>query len=59
MFKVGVFMGWADLTRDQSIPFDILVPLYIGCCLWTITYETVYQHQVRFEPHTQVFKLRY
>ncbi|KAF8880787.1 UbiA prenyltransferase [Infundibulicybe gibba] len=45
MFKVGIFMGWCDLTVDGSIPWSVLVPMYIGACLWTITYETVYQHQ--------------
>ncbi|KAJ7683538.1 UbiA prenyltransferase [Mycena rosella] len=45
MFKVGIFMGWSDLAGD--IPWDILTPIYLGACLWTITYETVYQHQDR------------
>jgi 4-hydroxybenzoate polyprenyltransferase len=47
MFKVGIFMGWSDLTTESTMPMDMLGPLYLGCCLWTITYETVYQHQVR------------
>jgi hypothetical protein len=46
MFKVGIFMGWSDLSIDGTVPWHVLVPLYLGCCLWTITYETVYQHQV-------------
>ncbi|KAJ7430193.1 hypothetical protein B0H11DRAFT_2397317 [Mycena galericulata] len=45
MFKVGIFMGWADLSTDGTVPWNILVPIYLGACLWTITYETVYQHQ--------------
>lgn len=45
MFKVGIFMGWSDLC-DGVIQWRTLVPLYIGACLWTITYETIYQHQV-------------
>ncbi|KAJ6615459.1 UbiA prenyltransferase [Mycena sp. CBHHK59/15] len=45
MFKVGIFMGWSDLAVDTAIPWNILVPVYVGACLWTITYETVYQHQ--------------
>jgi len=45
MFKVGVFMGWADVSADGQIPWKILTPVYIGSCLWTVTYETVYQHQ--------------
>jgi 4-hydroxybenzoate polyprenyltransferase len=31
---------------DGTIPLRTLVPIYLGACLWTITYETVYQHQV-------------
>ena len=27
------------------VPFDILLPLFFGCCCWTVTFETVYQHQ--------------
>ncbi|KAF8911759.1 UbiA prenyltransferase family-domain-containing protein [Mucidula mucida] len=45
MFNIGVFMGWADLTKDGRVAFDALMPIYIGALLWTITYETVYQHQ--------------
>ncbi|KAJ7888763.1 hypothetical protein B0H13DRAFT_1888290 [Mycena leptocephala] len=45
MFKVGIFMGWSDLSVDGSIPWNTLIPIYLGACLWTITYETVYQHQ--------------
>ena len=46
MFKVGIFMGWADLAPDSTMPWSILLPVYIGACCWTITYETIYQHQV-------------
>ncbi|KAJ7618514.1 UbiA prenyltransferase [Roridomyces roridus] len=44
MFKIGIFMGWSDLSISP-IPFKILTPIYIGACLWTVTYETIYQHQ--------------
>lgn len=46
MFNIGIFMGWADVAPDKPIPMHILTPAYAACCLWTITYETVYQHQV-------------
>lgn len=49
MFKVGVFMGWADLANGP-IPWATLVPVYVGACLWTVTYETIYQHQVKSHP---------
>ncbi|KAJ6473149.1 UbiA prenyltransferase [Mycena sanguinolenta] len=45
MFKVGIFMGWSDLSLNGTVQWDVLVPIYLGACLWTITYETVYQHQ--------------
>ncbi|KAJ7916280.1 UbiA prenyltransferase, partial [Mycena leptocephala] len=47
MFKVGIFMGWSDLSVDGTVPWYILVPIYLGACLWTFSYETVYQHQDR------------
>ncbi|KAJ7165649.1 UbiA prenyltransferase [Mycena crocata] len=49
MFKVGIFMGWSDLSRDGKIAWDILAPIYLGACLWTITYESVYQCQDRVD----------
>ncbi|KAF7329879.1 hypothetical protein MKEN_00251600 [Mycena kentingensis (nom. inval.)] len=45
MFTVGIFMGWADVSLDGTIPWAVLAPIYISTILWTITYETVYQHQ--------------
>ncbi|KAJ7057092.1 UbiA prenyltransferase [Mycena amicta] len=45
MFKVGVFMGWSDLSLDGMIPWHVLVPVYLGAIFWVFTYETVYQHQ--------------
>ncbi|KAJ6610484.1 UbiA prenyltransferase [Mycena sp. CBHHK59/15] len=49
MFKVGIFMGWSDLNVDETVGWIALVPIYIGACLWTITYETVYQHQDKID----------
>ncbi|KAJ6595472.1 UbiA prenyltransferase [Mycena sp. CBHHK59/15] len=49
MFKVGIFMGWSDLSIDRTIPWNTLIPIYLGACLWTITYETVYQHQDKID----------
>ncbi|KAK0440574.1 UbiA prenyltransferase family-domain-containing protein [Armillaria borealis] len=45
MFNIGVYMGWADLAPDAQIPYYALTAAYIGATMWTITYETVYQHQ--------------
>ncbi|KAF7354625.1 4-hydroxybenzoate polyprenyltransferase, mitochondrial [Mycena sanguinolenta] len=49
MFKVGIFMGWSDLSVNGSVQWDVLVPIYLGACPWTITYETVYQHQDKID----------
>ncbi|KAJ7846337.1 UbiA prenyltransferase family-domain-containing protein [Mycena olivaceomarginata] len=45
MFNVGVFMGWSDVSADGRVPWRVLAFIYVGACLWTWTYETVYQHQ--------------
>ncbi|KAJ7130128.1 UbiA prenyltransferase [Mycena epipterygia] len=47
MFNVGVFMGSASL--EGKVPWNVLIPIYLGACLWTITYETVYQHQDKMD----------
>ncbi|KAJ4464374.1 UbiA prenyltransferase family [Lentinula aciculospora] len=44
MFTIGVFMGWSTLSTTKEIPYDILVPIYVGGCFWVWTYETIYQH---------------
>ncbi|KAF9564157.1 UbiA prenyltransferase [Agrocybe pediades] len=54
MFKIGIFIGWAELANSQVgskavIPWHMLAPIYIGTCMWTITYETVYQHQDKID----------
>ncbi|KAF4597056.1 hypothetical protein EYR40_007506 [Pleurotus pulmonarius] len=49
MFNVGIFMGWGDLSINGSLPWHVLVPIYIGTCMWTFTYETVYQHQDKID----------
>ncbi|KAF7366541.1 4-hydroxybenzoate polyprenyltransferase, mitochondrial [Mycena sanguinolenta] len=40
MFNVGVFMGWSDISVDGSMNWNVLIPIYLGACLWTWTYET-------------------
>ncbi|VDC04870.1 unnamed protein product [Peniophora sp. CBMAI 1063] len=49
MFNSGVFMGWSDLSPDGRVPWNVLSPIYVGCCFWVIAYETVYQHLDREE----------
>ncbi|KAJ6608072.1 UbiA prenyltransferase [Mycena sp. CBHHK59/15] len=33
------------LIADGSVPWSTLAPVYLGACCWTLTYETLYQHQ--------------
>ncbi|KAJ6481715.1 UbiA prenyltransferase [Mycena sanguinolenta] len=49
MFNVGVFMGWSDISIDGTVNWNVLIPIYLGACLWTWTYETVYQHQDKYD----------
>ncbi|KAJ7701748.1 UbiA prenyltransferase [Mycena rosella] len=49
MFNIGIFMGWSDISVDGSVPWNVLAPVYLGACLWTITYETIYQHQDKID----------
>ena len=44
--NLGVYIGWSDVSASGSIPWRILNPIYIGCCFWVITYETMYEHLV-------------
>ncbi|KAF9063404.1 UbiA prenyltransferase family-domain-containing protein [Rhodocollybia butyracea] len=44
MFTVGVFMGWSTLDTTRHIPYEVLLPVFIGGCFWVWTYETIYQH---------------
>jgi len=47
MFNVGLFMGWSDLNPAGEVNWATLIPVYVGCVCWTISYETIYQHQDR------------
>ncbi|CAK5278173.1 unnamed protein product [Mycena citricolor] len=49
MFKIGVFMGWSDVSVDGSVAWHVLIPVYLGACCWTLTYETIYQHQDKLD----------
>ncbi|KAK0187328.1 UbiA prenyltransferase family-domain-containing protein [Armillaria mellea] len=49
MFNIGIYMGWADLAPDGVIPYHALTAAYLGATMWTITYETVYQHQDKLD----------
>lgn len=51
MFNVGAFMGWADMSLARSVPWSKLLPVYLGAVCWTITYETIYQHEDKLDDH--------
>ena len=48
-FNWGIFMGWAAVHGPPMMMHytnsSILVPLYAGCVLWTVGYDTLYAHQ--------------
>lgn len=46
MFNIGVFMGWSDVSPTGESNWAVLIPVYLGCIFWTVSYETIYQHQV-------------
>jgi len=49
MFNIGIFMGWSDLNPTGKVDWFILIPVFLGCVFWTISYETIYQHQDRVD----------
>lgn len=45
-FNVGAIMGYAAVAGQ--INWSVVMPLYIGCFLWTMYYDTIYAVQVGF-----------
>ncbi|KAJ7701743.1 hypothetical protein B0H17DRAFT_1127988 [Mycena rosella] len=39
----------ASIPLCRRVPWNVLAPVYLGACLWTITYETIYQHQDKID----------
>ena len=44
MFNIGALMGWTDVYPND-VPWKMLAIVYLACGFWTLTFETVYQHQ--------------
>ena len=42
-FNWGALLGWAAVHGSLYTP--AVVPLYAGCALWTVVYDTIYAHQ--------------
>ncbi|KAA1477979.1 UbiA prenyltransferase [Dentipellis sp. KUC8613] len=47
VFNIGTCMGWSDISMRPQMSWGTVFPLYVAACLWTICYETIYQHQDR------------
>lgn len=41
----GVLLGYAAATG--TLNWHLVLPLYVGCIFWTLTYDTIYAHQDR------------
>ncbi|KAL1702702.1 UbiA prenyltransferase family-domain-containing protein [Schizophyllum commune] len=48
MFNIGALMGWTDVYPDD-VPWKMLAIVYTACGFWTLTFETVYQHQDKLD----------
>lgn len=47
-FNWGSLLGWSAVAGH--VDWAIALPLYAGGAAWTIVYDTIYAHQVRFHP---------
>ena len=53
MFNIGALMGWTDVYPND-VPWKMLASVYLACGFWTLTFETVYQHQVSTPVDTRI-----
>ena len=49
-FNWGALLGWSAVAG--SVDWRIALPLYAGGICWTLVYDSIYAHQVRF-PHAE------
>lgn len=45
-FNWGALLGWS--ATQGSVMWSACLPLYAAGVCWTIVYDTIYAHQVRF-----------
>ncbi len=48
-FSLGITLNWGVLIAWSALRGAIewpVLPLYAACSLWTMTYDTIYSHQV-------------
>jgi len=46
-FNWGALLGWAAVRG--SVDWPVCLPLYLSGVCWTILYDTIYAHQVRYK----------
>ncbi|XP_063436044.1 4-hydroxybenzoate polyprenyltransferase, mitochondrial-like [Mytilus trossulus] len=46
-FNYGTMLGWAAVTG--GIDWTVVLPLYIGSMAWTLSYDTIYAHQDKYD----------
>ena len=44
-FNWGVLLGWS-VVNHGTMDWSVVLPLYTGCIMWTLIYDTIYAHQV-------------
>ncbi|XP_045166286.1 4-hydroxybenzoate polyprenyltransferase, mitochondrial-like isoform X1 [Mercenaria mercenaria] len=45
-FNYGAMLGWCAVKGELDWP---ILPLYAGCLLWTLVYDTIYAHQDKYD----------
>ncbi len=40
IYNWGVFIGWS--SSGFTVPFNIILLLYVSCVIWTVIYDTIY-----------------
>ncbi len=40
IYNWGVFIGWS--SSGFTVPFNIMLLLYVSCVIWTVIYDTIY-----------------
>jgi 4-hydroxybenzoate polyprenyltransferase len=49
-FNWGALLGWSAVAGEVN--WQVCIPLYAGGVCWTLVYDSIYAHQVRFRRFT-------
>ena len=49
-FNWGALLGWPALLGGDMMLWTAVLPLYASGIFWTLTYDTIYAHQVLPHP---------